>query len=200
MTSNPTILSSLGLPPSTKDTPKVKKRMSAPRLRKAKSSSSVGSPGPNPEVDKTYSVEGNQFTIVASPLSSPIIGLPSPSFSLRGQSMDMSRPPNSRQSTGPARPMSMSLFGPSSSSSCIPSTSKSGGKGLGINMGEQPESFILWLGSYKGTDLRLEVGRCKKMRMLLRHESTTWVAAFLEMGGYKLVLARLQDVLDMEWR
>lgn len=71
---------------------------------------------------------------------------------------------------------------------------------MGINMGEQPESFILWLGSYKGTDLRLEVGRCKKMRMLLRHESTTWVAAFLEMGGYKLVLARLQDVLDMEWR
>jgi len=53
---------------------------------------------------------------------------------------------------------------------------------------------------YKGTDLRMDVGRMKKLRMLLRHESTDWVAEFVEMGGYKLVLARLQDLLDIEWR
>jgi hypothetical protein len=67
-------------------------------------------------------------------------------------------------------------------------------------MGEQPDAFIGWLKSHKGTDLRMEVDRMKKLRMLLRHESTGWVQTFLDMGGYDLVLARLQDVLDVEWR
>jgi hypothetical protein len=80
--------------------------------------------------------------------------------------------------------------------------SSSSAKGLGISMGmgEQPDAFISWLKSYKGTDLRMEVDRMKKLRMLLRHESTVWVQAFLDLGGYDLVLARLQDVLDIEWR
>jgi hypothetical protein len=77
--------------------------------------------------------------------------------------------------------------------------SSSSGKGLGISM-EQPDSFITWLQSYKGTDARMEVDRMKKLRMLLRHESTGWVQAFLDKGGYELVLARLQDLLDIEWR
>lgn len=67
-------------------------------------------------------------------------------------------------------------------------------------MGEQPEAFVSWLGMYKATDLRMEVGRCKKLRMLLRHESTDWVGQFIELGGYGLILARLQDLLDVEWR
>jgi hypothetical protein len=67
-------------------------------------------------------------------------------------------------------------------------------------MGEQPDSFISWLSSYKGTDVRMDVERMKKLRMLLRHESTGWVQTFLDSGGYELVLARLQDLLDIEWR
>jgi hypothetical protein len=78
-------------------------------------------------------------------------------------------------------------------------TSSSSGKGLGISM-EQPHTFIEWLKAYKGTDLRMEVERMGKLRMLLRHESTGWVQAFLDAGGYELVLARLQDLLDIEWR
>ena len=73
-------------------------------------------------------------------------------------------------------------------------------KGLGIAMGERPEAFIQWLQSHKATDLKMQVARGKKLRMLLRHESTAWVASFIEQGGYKLVLARLQDLLDIEWR
>ena len=92
--------------------------------------------------------------------------------------------------------MSLSGFRPSSSSNLVSVF----GKGLGFNMGEGPEVFVQWLGAYKGTDLRMEVGRCKKLRMLLRHETTAWVGAFVEMGGYKLVLARLNDVLSIEWR
>lgn len=134
-------------------------------------------------VGKTCNVHGDEFIIVASPTSPPFAQVPGPH---RGQSFDI---PQSRPSNGP-RPIS-GAFGSSSASSA---------KGLGISMGEQPGSFISWLKSYKGTDLRMEVDRMKKLRMLLRHESTVWVQTFVEMGGYDLVLARLQDVLDIEWR
>jgi hypothetical protein len=185
---NNSALTSLGLPMPKE--PKIRKRLSTPLLRKAKSSSSIGSPGQNPEVGKTYRVEGDNFVIVKSPNrpSAP----PTPT---RGQSMDMSRP--NRSSTGPGRPVSFGLFSPTPSS-----MSKGSAKGLGIAMGdkEQPETFIQWLQSHKATDLRMGVARCKKLRMLLRHESTAWVDAFIGMGGYKLVLAKLQDLLDVEWR
>jgi hypothetical protein len=187
---NPAILSSLGLP-VPRESPKVKKRLSTPLLRKAKSSASLGSPGANPEVGKTYRVEGDQFVIVKS----PNMGRPSaPPTPTRGQSMDIPR--SSRLSTGPGRPMSFGLFGPSTPNSL----SKASNKGLGIAIGEQPDSFVQWLQSSKATDLRMDVNRAKKLRMLLRHESTAWVGAFVEMGGYRLVLARLQDLLDIEWR
>ncbi|KAK8864175.1 hypothetical protein IAR55_001421 [Kwoniella newhampshirensis] len=209
ITSNPTILSSLGLPipQNTKETPKIKKRISAPLLRKAKSSSTLNSPGQSPaRVGKTYSVEGEGFVIVASPVSSPNIGagpMSPPHTPHRGQSMDVARPSSMRMSNGPgssSRPMSLSLFGPPPSNGSMLSLGKNGGKGLGISMGEQPDAFIEWLRMYKGTDLKMEVARCKKLRMLLRHENTTWVGAFVEMGGYKLVLDRMQDLLDIEWR
>ncbi|WVQ99179.1 hypothetical protein IAU59_006311 [Kwoniella sp. CBS 9459] len=219
LNSNPTILSSLGLPmpPTVKETPKMKKRLSTPLLRKAKSSAEMSSPGSSPQVGKMYSVEGEGFVIVASPVSSPnpnrgamspplgfasTVG-PSTAHPSRGQSMDLSRPGTARQSAGPSsngRPVSLAIFGPSSSHGSVTSLGKAGGKGLGIAMGEQPEQFIQWLSSYKGTDLKMDVGRAKKLRMLLRHESTDWVAAFIGQGGYKLVLNRLQDLLDIEWR
>ncbi|ORY23137.1 armadillo-type protein [Naematelia encephala] len=197
LSANPTILSSLGLPsPAPNETPKVKKRLSTPMLRKVKSSGSLGSPGPNPEVGKTYMVAGDQFTIVASPLASP--NPMSPPKHTQRMSTDLSRPAKARHmSTGPARPLS--LFA-SSSSGSVQSFGRAGGKGLNIAMGERPDAFIAWLSAYKATDLKMDVARCKKLRMLLRHESTAWVDAFINGGGYKLVLARLQDLLDVEWR
>ena len=191
MNSNPTILSSLGLPMPKDQPPNLRKRLSTPLLRKAKSSGSLGSPGSSPQVGKTYAVQGEGFTIVASPqaMSSPVF-----QGHKHSSSIDV---PRSRQSTGPR---AMSVFGPSGSNGSIPSFGRVSGKGLGIAIGEQPGAFVDWLTRYKGTDLRMEVGRMKKLRMLLRHESTDWVAEFIGMGGYKLVLARLQDLLDVEWR
>ena len=171
--------------------------MSAPGLRKTKSSSSLDSPGPDPQVGKTYAVEGDAFVIVASPTSA----LPPPGPSRKG-STDSARPhgaTHSRHNTAP-RPLSLSLFGPSASSSSIQSVGKSNGKGLGIAVAEGPEALVQWLKEHKGTDLSMDIGRAKKLRMLLRHESTTWVASFIDQGGYDLILARLQDLLDIEWR
>jgi len=174
--SNPNILNSLGLP--IPQSPKVKKRMSTPLLRNVKSSQSIKQ---EITVGQTYNVGGDEFIIVKSPLS------PALPTSTRGQSFDMPRTSTSSRPTSSPRPMS-GVFASSSS-----------GKGLGISM-EQPDSFITWLQSYKGTDVRMEVDRMKKLRMLLRHESTVWVQAFLDQGGYELILARLQDLLDIEWR
>ncbi|OCF76299.1 hypothetical protein I204_03599 [Kwoniella mangroviensis CBS 8886] len=207
LNSNPTILSSLGLPTPTPTTPKVKKRMSTPLLRKTKSSAEVSSPSGSPQVGKTYDVGGEGFVIVASPnlnnegndrgMMSPPLGYGSNS---RGQSMDLPRASTSSgsgSSSGPSRPLS-GLFSPSTSNSS--SLGRSSGKGLNISMGEQPDSFITWLNAHKGTDLNMDVGKAKKLRMLLRHESTTWVGTFLEMKGYDLILDRLKDLLDIEWR
>lgn len=175
--SNPNILNSLGLP-LPPQSPRIKKRMSTPLLRNVRSSASIKQ---EVGVGGTCNVGGDEFIIVKSPLSPP---LPS---TTRGQSFDMPRASPGRPTSGP-RPIS-GIFASSSSA-----------KGLGISMGEQPDSFINWLKSYKGTDLRMEVDRMKKLRMLLRHESTGWVQTFLDAGGYELILARLQDLLDIEWR
>ncbi|KAK4688979.1 hypothetical protein P7C73_g1130, partial [Tremellales sp. Uapishka_1] len=200
MTSNPTILASLGLPlpPTSNAPPNLRKRLSTPLLRKHKSSSSLDSPGRHPQEGKTYSVEGDAFVIVKSPTFAPNPQMGPPAVPIRGQSMDTSRAPIARQST-PARPLS-SIFSPSSSSNGGQSVGRNAGKGLGISMGGGPEGMVNWLNSGKGTDLKMDVGQCKKLRMLLRHEDTQWVASFIEMGGYKLVLVRLQDLLDVEWR
>ena len=172
--SNPNILNSLGLPVPPQS-PRIKKRMSTPLLRNVKSSQSIKQ---EITVGQTYNVGGDEFIIVKSPLSPP---LPS-----TRQSFDMPR--TSGRPTNSPRPMS-GVFASSASA-----------KGLGISMGEQPDAFINWLQSYKGTDVRMDVDRMKKLRMLLRHESTGWVQTFLDAGGYELVLARLQDLLDIEWR
>ncbi|WWC70431.1 uncharacterized protein I206_104382 [Kwoniella pini CBS 10737] len=202
--SNPTILSSLGLPipSSPQETPKMRKRLSTPLLRKAKSSSEVPSPSNSPQVGKTYDVDGEGFVIVASPDSGvENRGIMSPPLgygSMRGQSMDNPRSVRSPPASS-SRPLS-SLFTPSNSNGSVTSLGKSSGKGLGIAMGEQPDSFIQWLAAFKGTDLSMDVGKAKKLRMLLRHENTSWVGQFLEMKGYDLILDRLKDLLDTEWR
>ncbi|WWC89582.1 uncharacterized protein L201_004507 [Kwoniella dendrophila CBS 6074] len=231
LNSNPTVLSSLGLPvPSTPNSSsnKVKKRSSTPFLRKTKSSNEVPS-SPNqsnsPQVGKTYDVNGEGFVIVASPVTSPNLNnnnnsMMTPPLSgynsgQRGQSMDLPR--SVRGSIGPStstsggsgsnssRPLS-ALFSPSNSNNSVNSLGKSSGKGLGISGfgggggGEQPDSFIQWLNSHKGTDLNMDVGKAKKLRMLLRHENTFWVGQFIEMKGYDLILQKLKDLLDIEWR
>ncbi|WVN88109.1 uncharacterized protein L203_103309 [Cryptococcus depauperatus CBS 7841] len=190
LNSNPTILSSLGLPTTT--SPKARKRISAPLLRKTKSSGELkGQPG----IGGTYNVGKEGFLIVASPRSGGEANIPSSGLSglnTRGQSVDLGRPAPSPSS----RPSSR-LFAPSSLSR------STGAKGLGIAMGgqgEQPSSFLQWLAAHKGTDLNMDVLKCKKLRMLLRHESTDWVGAFIEGGGYSLILDRLQELLDIEWR
>ncbi|WWC61630.1 uncharacterized protein I303_104214 [Kwoniella dejecticola CBS 10117] len=204
LNSNPTILSSLGLPtPGTpQETPKMKKKLSTPLLRKAKSSNEVSSPGSSPQVGKTYDVGGEGFVIVASPDSnSSNSGMMSPPLgygSMRGQSMDIPRSVRSPVASS-SRPLS-SLFTPSNSNSSVNSLGKHSGKGLGIAIGEQPDSFIQWLSAHKGTDLGMDVGKAKKLRMLLRHENTAWVGQFIEMRGYELILDRLKDLLDIEWR
>ncbi|KIR27155.1 hypothetical protein I309_03865 [Cryptococcus deuterogattii LA55] len=173
LTSNPAILSSLGLPLPTPppQSPKARKKLSTPILRKTKSSGELKG-----DRNTTVSVGGEGFIIVASPRSGEggVMSPPLQPGNMRGQSIDLGRPSQS------PRPSSR-LFGHSPSPSL---GNKTSAKGLGIAMGEQPEAFIGWLSAYKGTDLRMEVARCKKLRMLLRQESTDWVGAFVEMDGY----------------
>nr|KIR87601.1 hypothetical protein I308_01623 [Cryptococcus tetragattii IND107] len=173
LTSNPAILSSLGLPLPTPppQSPKARKKLSTPILRKTKSSGELKG-----DRNATVNVAGEGFVIVASPRSGEggVMSPPLQPGNMRGQSIDLGRPSQS------PRPSSR-LFGHSPSPSL---GNKTSAKGLGIAMGEQPEAFIGWLSAYKGTDLRMEVARCKKLRMLLRQESTDWVGAFVEMDGY----------------
>ncbi|KIR55860.1 hypothetical protein I315_01742 [Cryptococcus gattii Ru294] len=173
LTSNPAILSSLGLPLPTlpPQSPKARKKLSTPILRKTKSSGELKG-----DRNATVNVGGEGFVIVASPRSGEggVMSTPLQPGNMRGQSIDLGRPSQS------PRPSSR-LFGHSPSPSL---GNKTSAKGLGIAMGEQPEAFIGWLSAYKGTDLRMEVARCKKLRMLLRQESTDWVGAFVEMDGY----------------
>jgi hypothetical protein len=202
MTSNPAILNALGLPLPPKEAPKMRKRLSTPLLRKVRSSGSLGSATASPQVGQTYAIKGDAFTIVASPTSAASAAFGN-SMSTERAAVDAhsSRPRPLGATHGP-RPMSLSAYGHHSSGSngSLPSFGRSSGRGLGIAMGEQPQAFIEWLGRYKGTDLTMKVVRCKKLRMLLRHESTDWVGEFVGLGGYELVLDRLQDLLDVEWR
>lgn len=188
MNSNPNIISALGLGPphkpnAPKDGKKVKNKKSNQNIRNKRSSFSMGETPPN-----TYNVDGDQFVIVGRPNGHQ-----------RGQSMDIPRPPKS-----PNRPLSVALpprahreslgVPPSPVASNRPSTPTRPGTP------ETPDVFVRWLESYKGTDHSMDVNRAKKLRMLLRHEVTTWVGGFLDAGGYARILDRIQDLLDIEWR
>lgn len=130
-------------------------------------------------------MQGEEFVIVAGGQATP-----RPEHT-RGYSVDLPRPNPayaSRPSTPRSRPSS--AFMPQSPSR----------RGEGVGPAELPEDYVQWLASFRGTDLSMDVNKAKKLRMLLRHETTGWVAAFLEAGGYARVLDRLQDLLDIEWR
>ncbi|KAJ1032461.1 hypothetical protein NDA16_000485 [Ustilago loliicola] len=94
----------------------------------------------------------------------------------------------------------------SGSSSTFTSTSSrprsmSFGKEIAASLGkETPESFATML---KCTDAsRIDIARIKRMRAVLAAESPAWISTFIgtECGGYDAMLARLDELLAMEWR
>jgi hypothetical protein len=106
----------------------------------------------------------------------------------RGMSLDVPRP----QRAVPGQPFIM-----------LPSTPTSrpvSASPRPTGASETPEVFVRWLEASRATDLSMSVDRMKKLRMLLRHELTSWVMTFLNAGGYIQMLARIQDLLDIEWR
>ncbi|CAK9786330.1 hypothetical protein CC85DRAFT_284989 [Cutaneotrichosporon oleaginosum] len=188
MTSNPALLATLGLPPPTNGKKQPKNKASTAKLRKAKSSTALKQPpppSPRRGVGSTCKVQGEEFVIVAGGFNSQ------PGKHGRGYSVDLPSPNppyGSRPSTPRSRPSS--IFMPQSPSR----------RGESIGPSEQPGDYVQWLSAFKGTDINMDVNKAKKLRMLLRHETTGWVAAFLDAGGYARVLDRLQDLLDVEWR
>lgn len=188
-TSNPAILGALGLPApiqgkAAPQKPKMKKNSSAPFLRKSRSSASLD--GEPTQVGGTYNYGGDQFTIVASPSARP-------AGHSRGQSVDVGRastPLGRQRGSVPPSPRKVPPSPARSDRSFRGSTGPA----------ELPESYVQWLKSSKATDLNMDVGKAKKLRMLLRHEATGWVASFIDAGGYDRLLDRIQDLLDVEWR
>lgn len=47
---------------------------------------------------------------------------------------------------------------------------------------------------------RLDVAKVKRMRAVMSSETPAWLTEFFDEGGYTAVLARLKELLDMEWR
>ena len=91
--------------------------------------------------------------------------------------------------------------GTASTTSTARPRSMSFGKEFAASFGkETPESFATML---KCTDAaRIDVARVKRMRAVLAAESPAWISAFIgsECGGYDAMLARLDELLAMEWR
>ncbi|KIM33287.1 hypothetical protein M408DRAFT_326062 [Serendipita vermifera MAFF 305830] len=61
-----------------------------------------------------------------------------------------------------------------------------------------PARFSAMLSQTKSTEL--EVERLKKLRIMLRNEAASWSEGFIIEGGYSSLLARLNEMLDVEWR
>ncbi|KAG8860795.1 hypothetical protein FRB91_000582 [Serendipita sp. 411] len=61
-----------------------------------------------------------------------------------------------------------------------------------------PGRFSTMLSQTKSIDL--EVERLKKLRIMLRNEAASWSESFLIEGGYSALLARLNEMLEVEWR
>ncbi|RPD74973.1 hypothetical protein L226DRAFT_553062 [Lentinus tigrinus ALCF2SS1-7] len=61
-----------------------------------------------------------------------------------------------------------------------------------------PEKFVKILLGQSSTAMDIEV--VKKLRLMLRNESTSWTETFIQHGGYDAVLTRLNEILEVEWR
>ncbi|SPO22783.1 uncharacterized protein UTRI_01461 [Ustilago trichophora] len=91
--------------------------------------------------------------------------------------------------------------GTSSAASTARPRSMSFGKEFAASFGkETPESFATMLKCNDAS--RIDVARVKRMRAVLAAESPAWISTFigLECGGYDAMLARLDELLGMEWR
>ncbi|OCH93043.1 hypothetical protein OBBRIDRAFT_750238 [Obba rivulosa] len=62
----------------------------------------------------------------------------------------------------------------------------------------KPEKWCKILAT--SSSIRLEVETVKKLRLLLRNEAASWTEEFLAHGGYDALLARLKEILEVEWR
>ncbi|KIJ51427.1 hypothetical protein M422DRAFT_26843 [Sphaerobolus stellatus SS14] len=76
------------------------------------------------------------------------------------------------------------------------SVSKAAGKTLVKDI--SPLALCTTLAETSSTRLELEV--VKKLRLMLRNETASWSAIFLQEGGYDALLTRLIEILEVEWR
>ncbi|KAJ9127585.1 hypothetical protein QFC24_000994 [Naganishia onofrii] len=67
---------------------------------------------------------------------------------------------------------------------------------------ERPSDLPLTMAAFlrNAKTFEVDVDQVKKLRLLLGSESTSWVQTFIDAGGYKYLLLRLKDLLDVEWR
>lgn len=61
-----------------------------------------------------------------------------------------------------------------------------------------PSYYVIWLQSTPYEKIDLE--QMKKLRVLLRNESLSWITEFFSAGGYKAIWKKLETLLDLEWR
>lgn len=112
-----------------------------------------------------------------------------------GNNEDRSWKSPKKRSTAPDTPRSKSILS-------SPDVSTGAPFAIGIGKAKKdkqsPEDWTRWLSCQRAEDM--DISKIKTLRMLLRHESTAWIGVFLRSGGYESLLARLDDLLDAEWR
>lgn len=203
-------------------------RMPIPDLLKGRSSSRPASTvyPSSPLLDQppTLSHSGDSAELMAPPNTAQLFGA-GPPRQVSSGSVDSgsSESGNARQISNPSRSVirdalkksspnlgqggsfislaASAVGGTSSAASGARPRSMSFGKEFAASFGkETPESFATML---KCTDAsRIDIARVKRMRAVLAAESPAWISTFigLECGGYDAMLARLDELLAMEWR
>ncbi|GAA6059961.1 hypothetical protein JCM10212_001310 [Sporobolomyces blumeae] len=182
------MLRSAANPPST--TLSASTRSSHQRGRSLNLSASHGSGAPPPVPAKKDSSTGFKSTFLRKTKSNQSLRN---STNARSTSADPSRPSHSRTT--------------STASSILKSFGKSSGAGAGAS------ADMSRYGSVDGEDApwwanRLQTMSCAaldvkemgRLRGRLRNEAPAWVDEFIRSGGYVGMLARLKELLEMEWR
>ncbi|KAJ7592936.1 armadillo-type protein [Mycena floridula] len=168
----------LTLPRPTPDSPPHTPR--ATTLRRARSTESFGSPG------------GELLP-------------PRPAF-VTAESMFQPQPGTPRKSSGHSRNLSFDSPGLKSrsqislltSSSVLDLTKTTKEKSAPLLKTMSPLKIIGILTATSSTQIDVET--VKKLRLLLRNESANWTQEFLRLGGYGVLVTRLNEILEVEWR
>ncbi|KAJ3732530.1 armadillo-type protein [Lentinula guzmanii] len=93
----------------------------------------------------------------------------------------------------------VNLLGNGSTFDLLSTGSKPGKeKGLASSKTISPTKSVSMLAGTSSTELDVE--QVKKLRLLLRNESTSWTEDFFRSGGYTALLTRLNEILEVEWR